>query len=81
MTSIGSFEAKRNLSQLLRRVEGGEEFVITRHGTPVAQLVPIPGKRDRDRTKQIIAQIKSLRAGRQCVGRDEMREMIEEGRQ
>jgi prevent-host-death family protein len=39
-------EAKTHLSELLTRVERGEEFVITRRGRPVAQLSPIrPVKR------------------------------------
>lgn len=38
--SIGAFEAKAQLSQLLRAVERGEEFTITVRGKPVADLVP-----------------------------------------
>lgn len=34
------YEAKAQLSALLRRVEAGEEFVLARAGTPVARLVP-----------------------------------------
>lgn len=42
-------EAKTHLSELLTRVERGEEFVITRRGRPVAQLSPIrPVKRPPD---------------------------------
>jgi prevent-host-death family protein len=39
-TQIGAFEAKNTLGSLLDRVERGEEIVITRHGRPVARLVP-----------------------------------------
>ena len=38
--SVGSYEAKTHLPQLLDRVEHGESIVITRHGKPVARLVP-----------------------------------------
>jgi prevent-host-death family protein len=42
-------EAKTHLYELLARVEGGEEFLITRRGRPVAQLHPIrPVKRPPD---------------------------------
>ncbi|MBN8474221.1 type II toxin-antitoxin system prevent-host-death family antitoxin [Sulfuritalea sp.] len=42
-------EAKAHLSELLARVEGGEELVITRRGHPVAQLTPIrPAKQPPD---------------------------------
>ncbi len=37
-TLIGAHDAKTRLSELLDRVERGEEIVITRHGRPVARL-------------------------------------------
>jgi prevent-host-death family protein len=37
---VGAFQAKNTLGTLLDRVEQGEEIVITRHGKPVARLVP-----------------------------------------
>jgi antitoxin (DNA-binding transcriptional repressor) of toxin-antitoxin stability system len=37
-TEIGAFEAKTHFSDLLRRVEQGEHFIITRHGRPVAEI-------------------------------------------
>ena len=40
MTTVGVGEAKTHLSELLRRVERGEEVIIERGGTPVARLVP-----------------------------------------
>jgi prevent-host-death family protein len=39
--SIGLFEAKTHLSELIARAERGEEVIITRHNKPVARLVPI----------------------------------------
>lgn len=39
-SSIGAFEAKAQLSRLLRAVEQGEHFTITVRGQPVADLVP-----------------------------------------
>ena len=39
MRSVGIFEAKAQLSQLVQAVEDGEEVVLTRHGKPVARLV------------------------------------------
>jgi prevent-host-death family protein len=41
--------AKNNLSRLIRQVERGESVVITRHGKPVAQLVPVAARRRRVR--------------------------------
>ena len=40
MRQIQSTEAKARLAELLRMVEGGERISITRHGRPVACLVP-----------------------------------------
>lgn len=41
IVSVGAFEAKTLLSELLQRVERGERVTITKHGRPVAQLVPV----------------------------------------
>jgi prevent-host-death family protein len=45
MKEIGTFEAKNQLSALLELVAQGEDVVITRHGRPVARLVPPEGAR------------------------------------
>ncbi len=37
-TSVGAYQAKTHLPQLLDRVEGGETITITRHGKPVANF-------------------------------------------
>ena len=37
---INIYAAKTQLSRLIDRVNAGEEVVITRHGRPVARLVP-----------------------------------------
>ena len=38
-------DAKNRLIELIRAAERGEEIVITRHGRPVAQIVPPPAHR------------------------------------
>ncbi|MDQ3371867.1 MAG: type II toxin-antitoxin system prevent-host-death family antitoxin [Actinomycetota bacterium] len=43
MIEVGMHEAKTTLSQLVERVHAGEDVVITRHGEPVARLVPTSG--------------------------------------
>jgi len=50
---VGAFEAKNKLGTLLDWVENGEEVIITRHGKPVARLIPnsVPP----ERTKAIAA--------------------------
>lgn len=41
MQTINLAEAKAHLSEILNRVEAGEEILITRHGQPVARLGPV----------------------------------------
>jgi prevent-host-death family protein len=41
MTQVGMHEAKTKLSQLVERVEAGEDIVIARSGKPVARLIPV----------------------------------------
>ncbi len=45
---VGVHQAKTHLSQLLARVEAGEEIVITRGREPVARLVPVHAGRPRE---------------------------------
>jgi prevent-host-death family protein len=40
MHKVNVHEAKTNLSELLKKVEAGEEVIIARSGKPVARLVP-----------------------------------------
>jgi prevent-host-death family protein len=40
MRSITALEAHQTFLRLLSAVEGGEEFVITKHGRPVAIILP-----------------------------------------
>ena len=58
MREIGAFEAKNKLGQLLDLVENGEEVVITRHGKPVARLVPPAGGVNRDAARAAVRLIR-----------------------
>lgn len=40
MRRIGAYEAKTHLPRLLDEVAAGERITITKHGRPVATLVP-----------------------------------------
>ena len=55
MESIGLFEAKTHLSELIARAERGEEVIITRHNKPVAKLVPVNGRPPFDAEKRRLA--------------------------
>ena len=78
MAEVGAFEAKTHLSHLLERVERGETITITRHGKPVARLIPIAGS-SRDERLRAITDLKELRAC-QTLGGLLVRELIEQGR-
>jgi prevent-host-death family protein len=39
-TEIGAFEAKTHFSELIGRAERGEVTTVTKHGRPVARIVP-----------------------------------------
>lgn len=41
MDTVGSFQLKTHLSELLARVAEGEVITITRNGRPIAKLSPI----------------------------------------
>src|SRR5438874_1240357 len=60
MESVGSFEAKTHLPQLLERVAQGEEFTITKHGKPVARLVPAVPAKPKPDVRQVIEELKAF---------------------
>ena len=78
MVTVGAYEAKTHLSELLDRVAKGERIVITRHGTPVAALEPVD-QPNRLQVKEAIERLKELSKGKSLGGLT-IRELIEEGR-
>jgi prevent-host-death family protein len=80
--TLGVYEAKTRLSELLDRVAAGKVVVITRHGIPVARLVP-PAEESVDLV-QVARTLTELRELGARVGfdlsSDELRGAIEEGR-
>jgi prevent-host-death family protein len=62
MREVGTLEARNSLSALLEQVEKGEEITITRHGKPIARLVPAAaGPRDIKKAREAVRQIRELR--------------------
>jgi prevent-host-death family protein len=78
MHSVGLFDAKTHLSALLERVAQGEEITITKHGVPVALLVPAANPRKKD-PKKVAERIRALRRGARLEGVT-IRQLLEEGR-
>jgi prevent-host-death family protein len=79
MTKVGAFEAKTHLSALLDRVAKGERIAITRHGVPVALLVPATQAGPGMSHQEIVDGMRALRK-RVKPGKLSVREMIAQGR-
>jgi len=60
MREIQASEAKTHLPQLLDDVERGETILITRHGRPIARLVPEADRRQAE-INQAVANIRAMR--------------------
>jgi len=79
---VGIYEAKSRLSELVEQAEAGNEVTITRHGKPVAKLVPAKAGKPVDRAalfKEISALRRSIKLKKPLSLRD-IREAIEGGR-
>lgn len=79
MREIQASEAKTHLPQLLDDVERGETVVITRHGRPIARLVPEASRRQAE-IDEAVDSIMRLRAGRGTITTEEILSSIREGR-
>ena len=79
MPSVALFEAKNRLSELIDRVQAGEEFVITRRGKVVARLAPPEGGDAQTRARDAIAGLRASRRG-VSLGRLSSRDLITQGR-
>jgi len=79
MREIQASEAKAHLPQLLDDVERGETLIISRHGRPIARIVPEVDRRQEEIDKAI-AGIKDLRMRTGGITVEELRSAREEGR-
>jgi prevent-host-death family protein len=77
--TVGAYEAKTRFSELLERVEAGGEIIVTRHGTPVAKLVPFKKELSAEQRAEAISRIQKLSAGL-SLGGLRVKDLIEEGR-
>jgi prevent-host-death family protein len=82
MHSVGSYEAKTHLPQLLARVEHGETITITRHGKPVARLVPAAASQARPDLAAAVAAMAEFQEqeGPTLGGKLTIRDFIDQGR-
>ncbi len=80
MDSVGSFEAKTHLSKLLDRVALGEKIGITKHGKPVALLVPPSAGAEKDVVAVVKEMLEYRDRRKRTLGGITARELVEEGR-
>jgi prevent-host-death family protein len=78
MQHIQSSDAKARFSELLDRVEQGETIVITRHGRPIARIVPDDTRR-REEIKAAIDGLRELGKSAKKVSLDELLSWRHEG--
>jgi prevent-host-death family protein len=78
MKTVGVYEAKTQLPRLLVRVARGERITITRHGVPVATIVPVESRQRRP-IGHVVADLQVFARGRR-LGRLSLRRLIESGR-
>lgn len=79
METVGLFEAKTHLSELIARAERGEEVVITRHNKPVAKLVPVTAQpADRGNRRQSVEALLRSAHGRSLAA--DWKALRDEGR-
>ena len=81
MKVVGAYEAKTRLPALLGDVARGQRITITRHGLPVAMLIPV-GAIPSQEPKDIADGWRRYREERQIrLGPDlTLRDMIDQGR-
>ncbi len=75
---VGAFEAKTQLSKLLDLVHKGKHITITKHGMPVARLVPA-GKPSAISVKSASEELREIRKHTKG-GKNSLRELREAGR-
>jgi prevent-host-death family protein len=78
-SSIGAYEVKTHFSEILGRVEAGEEVTITRHGAPVAKLVPFRRESTPEERRAAFEAMDKLAAGI-SLGGLKIKDLINEGR-
>lgn len=77
LEKVTVFDAKTHLSDLLKKVQNGENFIITLRGKSIAKIVPF----SEENTESIKSSIEELRKIRLSVkGKVNIKEMISEGR-
>ncbi len=70
---ISVSEAKRQLTELVRRAEAGDEVILTRHGHAAVRLVPLTAVSDRKAKRALLEAARAAGAAKATAGPDAAR--------
>jgi prevent-host-death family protein len=79
MQTIQASEAKTKFLSILDEVERGASVIVTRHGKPIARIVP-EVEIDRERVERAMQSIREIRQRTKPVSIQEILAMRDEGR-
>jgi prevent-host-death family protein len=80
MQTIQASNAKTHFLKILDDVERGASVIVTRHGKPVARIVP-EAEVDRERVERAMQSIREIRKRTKPVSIEEILAMRDEGRE
>ena len=79
---VGSYELKTHASEILKLVESGETITVTRHGKPIAQIVPISsaGSKKREAIAGLLELSQNYKQAGKKISQAEIKAWIGSGR-
>ena len=77
LKEIGAYDAKTKLPEILRKVDAGQSFTITKRGRPIADIIPT---RSSAYAKTLASIDSILKNKGVSVSDQSLKEMIEDGR-
>jgi prevent-host-death family protein len=66
-------DAKGQLTELVRLAEAGEEVILTRHGQPAIQFMPIKRKMTPEQRRRVLQEVMKDSAGQALPGENAAR--------
>lgn len=78
METIGIYEARTRWSEIIDKVGKGEEVTVTRHGVPIARIIPVDGEK-KLAVREAIEAMKKFGRGKSLRGLS-LKKMVREGR-
>jgi len=77
MIQVGSFEAKTHFSEIIRKANQGEEYLVTKKGKTMARILPPEG--EKDKAAKSVEMILNIRK-KYKMSHKEIKELVKEGR-